>query len=563
VARPLKGLGRIGMGTTGSVMLHAIAGLIMLMFLSLSLLAISRGMVGHSVRRTRELRALAAAEAACSRGVAMLEAGAVSSVPYRVNNVALGRQKMDLEIVAVGSGASGAYGTVTYEVRGTGHAGNIKRTVSLGGSNDSFLSFSRFIESGTLAYDGGAMLSGKVYAGGDLSLSDRWVTFKEDVDVVGVVRNKPYGVFEKRLTERAAPINLQSSMDPAYYRGLAQAAGLYYSNANQTPEIDLSLFDFGVSPPQYGNQKLPASFNGVVFAEGDLAVKGVLEGRSLALVANKNIVVSDNVRTGCSRRTAAALPTFSFNTAAGVETVQSVALTPAMTETSNTVRLTVKGSKWKRMNLYVYEDSRLLGVSTLERPPGVTGSVKGTTIAADLEMDPTQHSYRAEVRGWTSGSGETQVVDLSVASGDPVNVGLIAKSNVYLSQYTPRVLRIDAALMARDGNWRPLDYSDSSDSDNSHWPCSGIYDLDGDGVLETNNAGGWNEMNVNSSTWLLTINGPIITKDGGSAGAWSHYGGSTGKGTRHYNYDDDIVHYQPPSFPIMLSRWMVVYWREV
>jgi hypothetical protein len=544
-------------------MLHAISGLLLLLFLAVTLLAISRGMIGGSVRRTRELRALNAAEASCSRGIAMLESGAVSTVPYRETNVALGRQRMDLEIVNVSSGTAGAYGTVVYEVRGTGRAGNLRRTVAVGGSHDSFLSFSRFLEMGGLSYDGGATLTGKVYAGGDLTLSDRWVTFREDVDVTGRVVNKPNGVFQKRLTEGAAPMALQSSMDPVYYRGLAQSAGLYFSSST-TPVIDLSQFDFGVSPPRYGSTVLPSNFNGVVFGEYDLAVKGVLEGRSLTLVANRDVIVNDNIRTGCTReRTGRLSPSLTFNVASSSKTTASANLTSLMSGVGNAVGVKITGSKWKRANVYVYEDSRLLGVATVERSPTATGSQVGTTVLADLQMDPVAHSYRAEIDYWSNGSGETQVLDMSVSGGDPVNVGLLAKGNVYLSQYTPRVLRIDAALLARDGNWRPLDYSDSKDTDNSHWACNGVYDLDQDGQIETNNEDGWNETNVGNNTWVLAINGPIITKNGGSAGAWAYYGGQTGKGTRLYNYDDDIVHFQPPAFPIMLSRWTVVYWREV
>jgi hypothetical protein len=176
-------------------------------------------------------------------------------------------------------------------------------------------------------------------------------------------------------------------------------------------------------------------------------------------------------------------------------------------------------------------------------------------VLSDVKMNPAAHSYRAEVHYWSDGSGQTKV-DVGVAAGDPVNVALLATTSVNISQYAWRVLRIDAALFARDASWQ------APSSGSNQWPCTGVYDLDGDGVIETNNEDGWNESAVNSNTWMLTINGPIITKDGGSAGAWSSQASSTGKGTRHYNYDDDIVYYQPPNFPVMLSRWAVLYWRE-
>ena len=546
----------------GSIMLYAIAGLLVLMFLALTLLMISRSMVGHSVRRSRELRALAAAEAACSRGIAMLESGAISTVPYRQTGIALGRQKMDIEVVAAETGVSSPYSVANYEIRGTGYAGNIHRTIALGGSHDSFLSYSRFLESGTLGYAAGATLSGKVYCGGDLSLSGCPVTFEDDLEVKGWIQNKTYGVYQKSVTENAPAAQLSGAMDPAQFRDLAQAAGLYYNSNTTTPEIDLSLFDFGVNPPRYGSQNLPANFNGVIFSEYDLAVKGVLEGRSLTLAASRNIIINDNIRTGCSRKAAAiASPSLTLSAAAGNETVSSVSLTSLLSGPSDCVTIDITGSEWKRLTTYVYEDSRLLGVETLERPPGNTGNLIGSTVLADVKVNPEAHSYRAEAHYWSNGSGES-TVDLGLAAGDPVNLALLAANTVYLSQYTPRVLRIDAALFARDANWQPIDASDGSDSDNSHRACTGVYDLDHNGVIETQNGDGWDESAVNASTWKLIINGPIITKTAGSAGAWSAQGTATGNMTRYYNYDRDIVYYQPPEFPVMLSRWAVLYWRE-
>jgi len=553
-----RNLRRPGAGPrAGSIMLHAIAGLLLLMFLAVTLLMISRSMVGHSVRRSRELRALAAAEAACSRGMAMLESGAITTVPYKEANVPIGRQKMDVEVVAAETGVTSPYSVAKYEIRGTGYAGKIKRTIALGGSHDSFLSYSRFLESGTLSYAAGATLSGQVYCGGDMSLSGRPVTFKDNVEVKGKIQNKTYGVYEKSVTENVPAVQLSGSMDPATFRNLAKAAGLYYSSTSTTPVIDLSLFDFDVSPPVYGSTKLPSNFNGVVFGEGDVAVKGLLEGRSLTIAANKNIIINGNIRTGCSRKSAAlASPSLAFNAASGTELVSSVSLTPLLSTPSDCATISISGSKWKRVTTYLYEDSHLLGVETVERPPTDTGkAIAEAAVLSDVKMNPATHSYRAEVHYWSDGSGQTKV-DVGVAAGDPVNVALLATNTVNISQYAWRVLRIDAALFARDGSWQ------APSSGSSQWACTGVYDLDEDGVIETNNQDGWNESAVNSNTWMLTINGPIITKTGGSAGEWSNQATATGKGTRHYNYDDDIVYFQPPNFPVMLSRWALLYWRE-
>jgi len=163
----------------------------------------------------------------------------------------------------------------------------------------------------------------------------------------------------------------------------------------------------------------------------------------------------------------------------------------------------------------------------------------------------------------------------------PTKMGLVAWDYVYIDEYTPRVLRIEAALMAVKNNWRPNDYNDSYDkSPRTHTVPTGSYDLDRNGSIEALNADGWNEedllSDVNNLTtnnfgtgiykkiWFLAIKGPIITKNGGSAGAWTSAGSySSGRPTRKYLGDPDIAFYPPPNFPVILNRWNITGWREV
>ena len=55
----------------------------------------------------------------------------------------------------------------------------------------------------------------------------------------------------------------------------------------------------------------------------------------------------------------------------------------------------------------------------------------------------------------------------------------------------------------------------------------------------------------------MTVNGPIITKIGGSAGPWSSYG------NRYYRYDMDMIEFAPPAFPVPSDWWKVAYWRHL
>src|SRR4030042_3025878 len=68
-------------------------------------------------------------------------------------------------------------------------------------------------------------------------------------------------------------------------------------------------------------------------------------------------------------------------------------------------------------------------------------------------------------------------------------------TSLVIMPYAPRVLHINAALMAIKNNWRPIDDSDSYDSDHSHPAVAGAIgiggiDFDGDGYIGGYNSSG-------------------------------------------------------------------------
>jgi len=172
----------------------------------------------------------------------------------------------------------------------------------------------------------------------------------------------------------------------------------------------------------------------------------------------------------------------------------------------------------------VMEDGDVIGETYLVRDSGSPD--EQMAVISNLALDPSEHSYEAKIYYKSNDDGPNPVW-VRACTGDPINIGLVAKDTVFIHSTAPRQLVVDAALLARDNNWRALGNRTTHPSE---------YD----------------------SSWRLTINGPIITAVGGSAGPWSAYGG-----TRKYNYDEDIVSNQPPHFPMPFGGWQRIYWKEI
>ncbi|MFH1145243.1 MAG: pilus assembly PilX N-terminal domain-containing protein [Candidatus Eisenbacteria bacterium] len=372
--------------------------------------------------------------------------------------------------------------------------------------HDSFLKYARFVSATGTSWSCGAVLTGEVYAGGELGVpndcgSDA-VQFLEFVATTGDIPNAAYAVFYRGYVTGADPIDLENSVDfsevRSRARGLAPECdcedrgeiGIYLNLAGGIDplgigagSLDFGLFNFSnttLAPPDtvitYNGAAVPhggsgsplrrSEFNGMIFFENDAKVEGRLDGRSgtcISVFATDDVIVTDNIITG------------------------HTGFDPA------------------------------------------TGNPNG--------------------------------------SGDPVNLGLIASDYVYLDRYTPRVLQVDAAFMSCHSNWRVIGGTVAD-----HPVCTGPLDLDCDGISgETpyNNdphpGQGWDELNVTAATWVLNINGPMITYDGGNAWPWNDaavLAAATGP-TRRYNYDMDVTQYPPPCFPVPLNLWKDVTWTEI
>ena len=100
-------------------------------------------------------------------------------------------------------------------------------------------------------------------------------------------------------------------------------------------------------------------------------------------------------------------------------------------------------------------------------------------------------------------------------SGDDT-LGLIATSDLIITDYAPSTMTWRAATLAQTGQWK------------------------------TNGS--------NGSKNSMTFTGSQAMYNGGSAGMFD---------SRIYNYDDTLVYQRPPLFPTIEGTWETVYWREV
>jgi len=405
----------------------------------------------------------------------------------------------------VGSTAS-PYSGDLFALTAEGRVGDAVRLVYAEIDHDTFLKYARFVEDAGTGYACGAILTGEVYVGGTLSLpsgcsNGSEVEFLEMVAATNGITNKDDAIFHKGYTDSASAIDLAASVDFSMLRDKAKGSG---------SECDC---------------------------------EGV--GRIGIYMAWDPLGIGTNGTIDLSRFD------FSSPDSSSTDTVITYNGVPIIDQTTSSPMLA----------------SDFNGVIYYEGDGYVEGTLDGVS-GRDLCIFATDDIF-VENNIRTGHSGYDEVTRLPNHAGDPVNIGLIASDYVYIGN-VPRVVFIDAALMAVHSNWRVYNTSTSA-----HPPASpGNYDLDQDGIVgetpinhDPSSGQGWDEVITAANqdiTWVLNINGPIITHDGGSAYPWnasSVLSSATGP-TRRYNYDLDITDFPPPCFPVPLNLWKDFAWAE-
>ncbi len=405
------------------------------------------------------------------------------------------------------SGSAGGYAADIIRITAVGRSKGAYRSVLSEIRHDSFLKYARFVQATGVSYGCGAVLSGEVYSGGTIGLpsgcsSTEKVTFLEMVAAVSGISNLSEGIFHKGYNDSATVVDLQASVDFDLIREKADGSC-----------AECECDGFGRKGIYMDDDPLGIGTNGTI-------------NLSLFDFQFEDPGSGDTVVT--------------YN---GAFVMDPTTGNPLLRDDYNGI-------------IFFEGDGFVRGTSD-----GVGGRALTIWATDDIFVEGDI------ITGYTGFDPVTRLPD---GTGFPVNIGLVASDYIYIGAVN-RIAQIDAVLMAVNSNWRVWDTALAA-----HPPAPiGNYDLDQDGIVgespvnhDPNVGTGWDEVITagnRNDTWVLNINGPIITYDGGSAYPWnagSVLSAATGP-TRRYNYDLDVTDYPPPCFPVPLNLWVDHAWAEI
>jgi hypothetical protein len=399
-----------------------------------------------------------------------------------------------------------AYATDGFTIACEGRARGAVRRVRAQMAHDTFLKYARFVQQTGTSYACRALLTGEIYLGGDLDIptcpAGDEATFLEYVATAGDIPNAAAGIFMRGYVTDAPPIDLENSVDFNEMRDMARGIAA----ENDCDDV--------------GNVGLYTNLSGGSDPIGIGSTGGVL------------VLHAFDFKDGT---TSPPDTIISYN---GDPVENTLTGLPLRAEDFNGI-------------IFFEGDAHVKGVAD-----GVSARCMSIFATDDVFADSSV------VTGHTGFDPITRLPD---GTGDPVNVGLIGSDYFYLGP-CPRIVQVDAAIMAVHANWRAYDSSTGA-----HPLPPGPVDLDMDGVIETpinhdpDPGTGWDEVNLTNDHWVLNINGPIITYNGGSAAPWSNSAivDAADGPTRRYNYDMDMSEYPPPCYPVPLNLWVDVSWTEI
>lgn len=396
-------------------------------------------------------------------------------------------------------------------------------------------------------------IGGRVYSGEDIVLTGPIATFLQRVEYASSISNTGFGDFRQGHSQVKPLPSIPAIVSLTFFENASKNAGvcstgrgLYIGqdgpgtvdnqtnnlfrayepatgnpagrntssyqprcrDSNQCAVIDLTLLDFNRTPIEYNGVPLVGfdgtalnNFNGVIWSDEELHVFGHLGGRSV-----EDMTITD---------------THNYMVPAG----------NGPNRYSNNV-------------LDSAEDGANGGSAQGILDPLNVGTSMGIYANNNIWID---HNIFAGF-------------DIN---GNPVRLALVARNNVRIDGYSPRVINVDAAVLAVNGTWRPRgDQSshrrnDWADLNGSNAPSAWVYDMDRDGVIETSNgatrSSDRNETDMRFA-WTLRNTGNLVVATRPSSAPWTSVSPAH---PRFYTYDQTLMTAEIPCYPTLPNYGIV------
>lgn len=412
----------------------------------------------------------------------------------------------------------------------------------------SLLDFAVFSD-GDINVGANITISGRMYAGDDITLWGTNANFLQRVEYVDQLNNPSNGTFFQGNAQVAPLPSISSLTNLAFFENASKNAGVCtsgvgiyigYDNGPSTAQtnalfraqegavvannegwtnehlpgcrsgspcfaVDMTLFDFTAIPITYGgnvvndfNGNPITNFNGVIWSDDEIHVWGHLGGRS----------IEENTITDAQGYIN---PPFAFP------------------------------NLYSNNRLDAGEDGNNGGILNGILDPGNKGVNLGIYSDSMMMID---HNI------WAG-------TDLN---GVPVRMALVARQNVRIDGYSPLIMQVEAATLSVTARWDPQ--GAHGDHQPNYWanvngdqpPNTYQWDLDVDGVIETNN--GYNpadrdETSVFAASGLRNL-GNLVSATNPVSGHWASDGHP-----RFYTYDTQLQTAEIPCYPTLPNYGVV------
>jgi len=145
--------------------------------------------------------------------------------------------------------------------------------------------------------------------------------------------------------------------------------------------------------------------------------------------------------------------------------------------------------------------------------------------------------------------------------GNPVRMALVSRDYTRIDGNSPKLIVVEFAVLAVTKSWRP--FGGHNNHEPNYWanvngdspPDSYVYDIDWDGVIESNNGMPRSEDRNETSmknAWAIHNLGNLVVSTQPSSGHWASHGHP-----RFYTYDTQLQTAEIPCYPTLPNYGIV------